>query len=218
MSLNFSGASNGLTLGSLALNSTAFSFTCWVLATANSVGNNESVNILRDNNLTGKIIGLQYSGGAGTTTFGLVTPNGTYVTMFSPTLNKQYFFAYTVNGTTYTAYWSQAGGGGILNSNSGVDATSIGSYTDIWIGSDDAAHQWPGRLAAASVWSGVVLNTAQIQNQMASQKQVATASLFGQYPMFQQADGNIDFSGNGHTLTYPTTKPTTDVGPPSSWV
>ncbi len=215
MSLNFTSASDGLTRSGLALSSTAFSECGWVTQTATSGGSGPSILTVRDNNSTGDIVGFQLTEVFGSTTFTLLTPSSS-VSMFTASLNQPYFVAYTINGTTYTAYWSQAGGGGTLSSNSGTDATAIGSYSDLFIGGEGGSVV-EARLAAVNIWSGVVLTTAQIQNQMASQRPQFTANLFGQYPMFSQADGNVDFSGGGHTLTWPATKPTTDSGPPAAW-
>ena len=223
MSLDFSAASNGLTIGGLALSSSQLCLAGWLKVTAATGGTGPAVLHVRDNNTTGKTAGIGMDGVLGTTSVDMFTPTtgGTGITtpMFTATLNKWYFIAMTINGTTFTAYWSQAGGGGVLNTTNTTDATAITSYSDFWAGSDDSSNLIPGVLAAVSIWSGasaLILST-NLQNQMLSQKPVFTPGLFAQYPMFAQGDGNKDFSGNGHNLTYPVTKPTTDVGPPCSW-
>jgi hypothetical protein len=216
VSLNFQGASNGLTSATVTLNSTHFGMCAWVNLQLGAPAG--GVFYLKDNNLTGKTTGMNLDGTVGSKNFEIITPSGSTKAMFTATLNTWYFVAMTINGTTYTAYWSQAGGGGTLSSTSSTDATSIASYSNYWVGSDSGNDTFFGKVAAMTFWSGVTPTTAQLQSQMASQKPLSTASLFAQYPLFNTTDGNIDYSGNGHTLTVPTTAPVTDTGPPASWM
>lgn len=216
MSLNFLNSSNGLSITGVTLSSTSFGFSGWINLSTFSTSSGPVAFFIKDNT-TGDVFEIGLSGAFQSQAVVIVTPNGTLTNLFTATIGQWYFVALTISGTSYTAYWSQAGGGGTLNTVTKTDATAVTQYQNLWIGSDGAGDMFPGKIAAVNVWSGTAPTAAQIQSQMVSQKPAFTTGLFAQYPLLSTVDGNIDYSGNGHTMTQPATQPVTDTGPPASW-
>jgi len=140
-------------------------------------------------------------------------------TLFAFTANVWYFFAVTVSGTNYTAYWSQAGGGGTLNSTSWVDATQPASYIHFAIGDHGANGGLPylGDIQNVKTWSNVALSAAEVQLEMPSLHPVRTAGLNAWYPLLTVPDRLNDYSGNGATLSARPNSQTLSTGCPASW-
>jgi hypothetical protein len=72
-----------------------------------------------------------------------------------------------------------------------------------------------GRVAAFKAWTAV-LSLAEIQQEMWFQRPIRTANLLAWHPMLSTIDDEIDFSGNGRTMTVSGTQAVGE-GPPIAW-
>jgi hypothetical protein len=157
---------------------------------------------------------------AATTVMEINTAAATHAVV-TMTQNTWYFFAVTYAGGTFNVYWSQAGGGGTLNTLAFTDVPSGTTYNKLAIGDDvggagTAACQ--GNIQNLKLWNAVVLTAAELQNEMASLRPIRTSGLKMWYPLLTVAGATFDLSGNGNTLSTSPSNPTDGIGAPASWV
>lgn len=123
-----------------------------------------------------------------------------------------YHIAAVVNGTS--------GGNFLTYLNGAVNITSDGSTNPaagaFIVGSDPDSEWLNGCAAAIKVWS-TNLTAVEIQQEMQQYLPIRTANLNAFYPCLSVGDDEVDFSGNGNTLTVGGTLATED-GPPIPWV
>lgn len=131
----------------------------------------------------------------------------------TPTLNTWFHLAMVVNGTSTGNFLTYYNGALDIT----YDANS-GTSTDLILGNSDdpGVAEWlNGCIAAVKVYDAVLV-AAEIAQEMRQYMPFRTASLNSFYPLLSIADDEIDFSGNGRTLTVSGTL-ATEAGPPIAW-
>lgn len=156
----------------------------------------------------GQILGLRYV--SGNPRFFLGTNNFNFDGSSTLSATTWYHGAYTRSVNTHTGYLN-----GVQEATGSDNADTSG---DLCIGDWDATDngdEWQGRFAAVKLWDAA-LTVAEIQQEMRQYLPHRTTNLLGFFPLTTIGDDEIDFSGNGKTLTV-TGSPVTIDGPPIPW-
>lgn len=129
----------------------------------------------------------------------------------SLSLSTWYHLAMTVSGT--------AAGNFLVYLNGALEITAAGrdipTAGKLWVGNDNDSEWLNGRVAAVKIYDAV-LTAAEIAQEMRQIQPVRFANLNSWYPLWSTADDEIDYSGQGRTLTVGGTLAMED-GPPIPW-
>lgn len=208
-SLLFASTTSALQTTSFSLSGQPVTVSAWIRATGNQTANGGFC-FLTDPSVTGDSGGFIYFAANTALSF---TATTNHFSIFTTTAGSWFFVAYTISGTTWTAYWSPANGGALSTANT-TDAGVPTSFSNFLIAGGSGTFK--GNIESVKVWSAA-LSAAEIRNEEFSIRPIRTANLFAWYPTYQQSDETVDYSGNGKTLGTPSTKPTTDTNPPIAW-